>query len=240
MYKGSSGLGSNPAKAEQIARTWTSVLMKSFGEDVADPAELSIPASPSPAVDLTDVGTVVLRFGRQLRSVQEVKREVPVLVEPSSGTAMAVDLDASAGAGMSVAEVGADRWLAEAGDRINQLADASSLSYRELPIDVVTSVVQAATVELVASRVLTGWIGGGTKVSLYPVRVHTTAPGLRVHYSLNIVWNPVYYGAPSPTVSGKLQAGRYQFGVDGPGRPMTQDPAVFDVPQIQDAHLSVA
>ena len=40
----------------------------------------------------------------------------------------------------------------------------------------------------VTQRLVASWLGGVTKTSLYPIKVHTSASGLRVYYSLKIIW----------------------------------------------------
>jgi len=180
----------------------------------------------------------VLSLSLQLRWAANAGREVPVLIEPDSGTLLPVNLVKAVGAEVPFKTDEFDRWLDEASEMVSELAEASSvtLAFRTPPD--VMSFLRGSTADLVTTRFATAFARG--RVNLYPVCVHTTAANLRVHYSLNIAWSPVYFGAPSPTVRGKLQAARYQFGVDGVGMTLARDPAVFDIPQTVDAYLTVA
>ena len=49
--------------------------------------------------------------------------------------------------------------------------------------------VGQAAMAFVTQRLVASWLGGATKTSLYPIKVHTSASGLRVYYSLKIIWN---------------------------------------------------
>lgn len=238
-------------EAERIAEEWTSTLLKPILVAPPEGLEFTVAALVSPGielgyvtspVDLSDVRAEVVRYGRQLRSVASVGRTtVPCLVSLPAHDPVPVDLAVAANADMPTASGDIDKWLDRARDEIVRLADLSpALSYTEVPVPQAVAALRMGTVDFVTTRIMAGWTPGTRKTKLHTIRVHTTASGLRVHYSLNISWHPLYFGAPSPIVSGKLPAGRYQFGVDGPKVAITQDPAVFDIPQITDAHLSVA
>ena len=221
------------------ARAWTSMLMRSVLEEPIRSERQWVPASPSPLVDLTDVRAEVVGYGDQLRVCERFELTIPVLIVPSTRLPMPVDLTAAVGTEIPEARTDVENWLDGARSVVRGLAGASSMEYEELAVPQVWGIVEAATNAFVSVRFLPS-LFSGTKVPTYPIRVHTTASALRVHYSLNITWNPVVFGAPSPTVAGKLQAGRYQFGVDGKGVAMMKDTGVFDVPQVQDAYLTVA
>lgn len=227
------------ADIEREARVWTSALMRSVLEEPIHSERQWVPASPSPLVDLTDVKTEVVRFGDQLRVCERSILNIPVLFSSFTGLAMPVDLTAVVGAEIPEAQSDVKYWLDEARNSVRRLADASSMEYEELAAPQVWGLLETATNSFVAVRFLPSFLGGA-KNPIYPICVHTTGSGLRVHWSKNITWHPVYFGAPSPKVAGKLPAGQYQFGVDGQGMIITPDPAVFDIPQVQDAYLTVA
>jgi hypothetical protein len=73
-----------------------------------------------------------------------------------------------------------------------------------------------------------------------PFRVVTRTPGLRVHYSPAYFFNAWgIFGAPTPTVHGWIQPGRYRFGVMGAGwAEPSFDRADFDVPGLSEAQLN--
>jgi len=227
------------AEIQQEAHAWTSALMRSVLEEPIHSKRLWVPASPNPLVDLSDVKTEVVRFGDQIRVCEKFSLNVPVLFRSSTGLAMPVDLTAAVGAEIPEAQTEVEYWLDEARNRVRRLADASPMEYEELAAPQVWALLERGTNSFVTARFLPSLFGGG-KNPIYPIDVHTTASGLRVHWSKNIFWYPIYFGAPSPKVTGKLPAGQYQFGVDGHGMAITPDPAVFDIPQVQDAYLTVA
>ena len=226
--------------ASHLAEVWTSGMMIVIQDEQSEPSAWRLPDSPSPLVDLTDVGSEVFRYGAQLRSLAAAQFDVPVLVERSSNLTVLVDLAPTDGSEGDTAGTDVGRWIGEARVMVGKLAHAPGFIYDEVPMDSVIDVLHLQTRAFVTSRIVASWIGGATRTTMYPVTVHTSASGLRVHWSLNITWNPVFFGAPSPSVTGSLPAGRYQFGVDGSAVSMKQDLAVFDIPQTTDAYLTVA
>jgi hypothetical protein len=234
-----SATGSDRSRAEQAAREWTSALMdQAWGRDDAIDGEL--PPTPVPGVDLDDIAGAVVDITGQLRSLEQRNRMVPVVVAPRLDLVLPVDMDELVDPTGAMRLRDVDQWIDRANEGVVQLAQASSFSYEELPVSQVTDILENATSSLVATRILAFKFGDGAGPRLHTVTVHTSASGLRVHWSLALAWRPVFFGAPTPTVTAQLQDGKYNFGVDSRDMPMKIDEGLFDIPMTVNVDLAVA
>ncbi len=232
-----------PEAVEQEAERWTTYFFDSYvSKDWLDPA----PTLPAPQltvpIDLDDIRDDVERFGWQVYLLDEAKVPTPALSMPDKGVLISIDV-----AGITKTHVptrirDVDKWYQVANATLEAVADNSAYSLYALDAADAVALARTQTKALLASRFATlallGW--GTEKIPSFPIRVHPTRAGLRVHYSSPISWNPLYFGwSDTAIVTGSLRAGRYRFGVDGPNQPMTPDASLFDIPPTEDAYLMV-
>lgn len=221
--------------AEALARDWTQQMVDQAWSHGDAARALSVP-SPVPGLSLDDIAATVIRLTDQVRVIEGRGREVPVVVLRDDEV-MPVNLDAIVGPENRF-EMDFDNWMNQATQAVDRLAKVSGLSYDRLPGEVVVGRIADATLSIVTARVL-AFGPGGSGPRRVKVTVHVKVPDLRVNWSLAKMWEPNYFGYPTPTVENILLEGRYQFGVDSDTMEMRVDDTRFDISQSPDVHLMV-
>lgn len=230
-----------PEEARGEALRWTSIFIDEYVSGPSlSPARLTGSRRPVPLAPLDDVRQDITSFGQQLRLLDSLGLRTPALVSSPTGVVVPMNLGSLSLQAIPTNRDEATEWVARAREATIRIASGSHLSYEELPLDQAVNVVHDATVAFITTRFTSAIFQNSATTVRFPVRVHTKARNLNVHWSRAICWNPIFFGAPTTPVEGTLEAGRYQFGVIRKGMEMRKDGQIFSIPPTEDAYLIVA